>query len=146
MSRAAVAKYVTAPDAPRLMQQELGVNVLLTGSVGLAGERARISVHLVDAGTERAIWAEQYYQNIKDILQVQSEVASQIATALQAQLSDDERQRLTRPSTRNAAAYQLYLKATNIPDNAPRIEVLKQKWNWPTKRCNWTRDSPRHTR
>ena len=53
MSRVAVARYSDAPDAPRRIRDELGVGALLTGSVRFAGERARISVQLVDTTPPR---------------------------------------------------------------------------------------------
>jgi serine/threonine protein kinase/tetratricopeptide (TPR) repeat protein len=130
MSRAAVAQYVGAPDAARRMRQELGVTILLTGSVRVAGPRARITVQLVDVENNQAIWAEQYDEDLQDILQVQSDVATAIATALKVQLSADERKRLAQPSTKNAAAYELYLQASEMSANERRnlehIRMLKE--------------------
>ncbi len=60
MSRAAIAQYRDVPDPARRLRAELGVGALLTGSVRLAGERARISVQLVDTDTAQAIWTQQY--------------------------------------------------------------------------------------
>ena len=75
MSRTAVAHYTDAPDTTRRIRDELGVGALLTGSVRLAGERARISVQLVDTETAQAIWTQQYDQTMNDVLQMQSDVA-----------------------------------------------------------------------
>ena len=126
LSSAAVAQYGGVPDATRRIRDELGVSALLTGSVRMAGERARISVQLVDTGTAQTIWAQQYDQTLQDILQVQSDVASQIATALQASLSKEEQQRMIRQSTRSPAAYELYLKAWSLKSGPQRIAMLEQ--------------------
>ena len=126
MSRAAVARYTTAADAPQRLRQDLGVRAVLTGSVRMAGDRARISVQLVDTGTGQALWAQQYDRKMEDILLVQSDVAAQIAAALQAKISGDEKERMARPATTSAAAYQLYLKARAPLPRPERISILQQ--------------------
>jgi TolB-like protein/Tfp pilus assembly protein PilF len=125
MSRVAVARYSDAPDAPRRMRDELGVGALVTGSVRFAGERARISVQLVDTTTAQAIWSQQYDQAMSDILQLQSDVARHIANALQARMSAEDSERLIKRSTSSPAAYELYLKAVNMPASAQGIALLK---------------------
>ena len=126
MSRGAVERYARTSDAPRRMRQELAVGAVLTGSVRLAGDRARISVQLVDTRTEQAIWAQQYDERLNDILQLQSDVARQITTALQARLTGNEQSRLAQPTTNNAAAYELYLKAKGPRVNLQTIAMLKE--------------------
>ncbi len=126
MSRTAVARYTDAPDTTRRIRDELGVGALLTGSVRLAGERARISVQLVDTQTAQAIWTQQYNQTMNDVLQMQSDVAHQIATALQATLADEDRKRLIQQSTSNPAAYERFLKAASTGPGPQGIAMLKE--------------------
>ena len=126
MSRAAMARFRAAEDVPRRLREELSVTALVTGSVRLAGDRARISVHLVDTRTNATLWTQQYDQRVNDVLQLQSEVASQIVSALQARLSLDDQRRLIRQSTSNPAAYELYLKSTSLPPGPKRAALLKE--------------------
>jgi eukaryotic-like serine/threonine-protein kinase len=126
MSRTAVARYATAADGPQRLRQDLGVRAVLTGSVRIAGERTRISVQLVDTVTGQSLWAQQYDQRMEDILQLQSDVATQIAAAVQARISGDEKERMARPATTSAAAYQLYLKARAPLSRPERIAILQQ--------------------
>jgi eukaryotic-like serine/threonine-protein kinase len=88
----------------------LDVETVLEGSVRRAGDRVRIVAQLVDAATERHLWAETYDRRLTDIFAIQTDVALQIAGALQAELSPDERTRIRREPTSNVRAYQLYLQ------------------------------------
>jgi len=88
----------------------LGVSALLEGSVRRVGQRVRIVAQLIDARTDRHLWAETYDRQLSDIFAIQSEVALHIADALRATLSPEERSRIAAKPTRNVEAYQLYLK------------------------------------
>ena len=88
----------------------LGAGTILEGSVRQAGSRVRIVAQLIDAATDRHLWAETYDRELTDIFAIQSEVALAIAAALDAELSPDERQRIAQPPTRDLRAYQLYLQ------------------------------------
>ena len=88
----------------------LEVATLLEGSVRRAGDRVRIVAQLIDAATDQHLWAETYDRQLTDIFAIQTDVALQIATALRAELSPDERTRIRRKPTDNVHAYQLYLQ------------------------------------
>jgi TolB-like protein/Tfp pilus assembly protein PilF len=88
----------------------LDVETLLEGSVRRAGDRVRIVAQLLDAATSRHLWAETYDRQLTDIFAIQTDVALQIAAALKAELSRDERTRIHREPTADVQAYQLYLQ------------------------------------
>ena len=88
----------------------LDVETLLEGSVRRAGDRVRIVAQLLDAATSRHLWAETYDRHLTDIFAIQTDVALQIAAALRAELSRDERTRIHREPTADVQAYQLYLQ------------------------------------
>jgi adenylate cyclase len=88
----------------------LGVATLLEGSVRRVGNRVRIGAQLVDAEADQYLWAETYDRQLTDIFAIQTDVALQIANALQAELTHDERTRIQRKPTANLQAYQLYLQ------------------------------------
>ena len=75
-----------------------------------AGDRVRIVAQLIDAATDRHLWAETYDRQLTDIFAIQTDVALQIAAALKAELSPDERTRIRREPTADVQAYQLYLQ------------------------------------
>jgi tetratricopeptide (TPR) repeat protein len=69
----------------------------------------RIVAQLIDAEADRPLWAETYDRELTDIFAIQSDVALQIAAALEAELSPEERRRIRKEPTDDVAAYQLYL-------------------------------------
>jgi len=90
---------------------QLGVATVLEGSVQKAGNRVRIIVQLIDAQNDAYLWSETYDRELKDIFSVESEVAQNIAGALKAKLTPEAAQSLEQVPTRDAEAYNLYLKA-----------------------------------
>lgn len=90
--------------------RELNVSNLLDGSIQRYENTVRIEVRLIDASNESQIWAENYDRELKDIFKTQSEIAEQVALALKATLSPEEKAGLNQRVTDNAAAYDLYLK------------------------------------
>jgi len=111
ISRTSTAKYKSKPESLRQVGLELGVANLLEGSVQKAGDRVRVIVQLIDAGSDNHVWSETYDRELKDVFGVQSEIAQSIATALKAKLSPSETHSLGESSTRDPDAYQAYLKA-----------------------------------
>jgi len=88
----------------------LGVHAILDGSVRRQGNRVRIVASLVQAATGHQLWAGQYDRELRDVFAIQSDVAVQIANALHATLTRDERERVNRPATEDFLAYQLLLQ------------------------------------
>jgi len=111
ISRTSIMPYKHTDKSLRQIGRELGASVILEGSVRRSGNRVRIVGQLINALTDEHIWAETYDRDLKDVFEIQSDVAQQIATALRAQLSPAEKQRIERKPTENLAAYDYYLKA-----------------------------------
>jgi eukaryotic-like serine/threonine-protein kinase len=129
LGRSAVQRY--GNDALRQLRSELGAGSAVEGTVRLDGQRARVSVELIDTATERTLWSEQYDRTLDDVLSVQTDVALRIAEALNARLGPEERTRVARPPTTNAEAYELYLRAQELDSgerqqNLRSIELLKK--------------------
>ena len=100
-----------AHPAPAALGRALNAVYLVTGSVQKAGPRVRLRVELVRSATGATVWSDAPERSNADILAIESEIASQVANAITGQLLPDERARLTRQPTRNAEAYDLYLRA-----------------------------------
>ena len=97
--------------------RKLGVANILEGSVRKEGDRVVVNVQLIDARNNRQIWANRYDRTLADSLGLQGELASEIADALRATLSADEKARVTAKPTQNADAYVFYLRANQISRN-----------------------------
>ncbi|MGE5234234.1 MAG: protein kinase domain-containing protein [Acidobacteriota bacterium] len=109
-SRTSAMTFKRSAQSLREIGAALGVAALVEGSVRRAGQRVRIVAQLVDPRSDRHLWAETYDREIDDIFAIQTDVALQIATALRAELTLDERQRIGLRPTRDLEAYQLYLQ------------------------------------
>ena len=110
ISRSSVMPFRKREQSLREIGTTLGAGAILEGSVRRAGNRVRIVAQLVDVRTDEHLWAETYDRELDDIFAIQTDVAFQIAAALQAELSLDERRRIQRTPTRDLHAYQLYLQ------------------------------------
>jgi serine/threonine-protein kinase len=110
ISRTSVMVFKKREHSLREIATRLGVETVLEGSVRRAGNKVRIVAQLIDAETDEHLWAETYDRQLTDIFAIQSDVALQIASALEAELSPDERARIGKEPTGNLDAYQLYLK------------------------------------
>ena len=93
----------------RTIGEALGADVILEGSVRIAGHRVRITAQLVDAEDGYHRWSDTYERELDDIFAIQTEIATAIADALRVRLSSEERDRLATRPTQNLHAYQAYL-------------------------------------
>ena len=110
ISRTSTAKYQSKPDNLKAVAQELGVSTVLEGAVQKTAGKVRVNVQLIDARADTHLWAKSYDRELKDVLGVESEVSQEIADALQAKLSPSESHALASAGTRDAEAYDLFLK------------------------------------
>jgi TolB-like protein/Tfp pilus assembly protein PilF len=110
ISRTSSAKYKSKAEDLKRVARELGVANVLEGSVQKAGDRVRVNVQLLDARSDTHLWAKSYDRDLKDIFAVESEVAQEIADALQAELSPSQANALAAAPTRDTEAYDLFLK------------------------------------
>jgi len=110
VSRTSVMRYKGKTEPVGQIARALRVRGILEGSVVKSGDRLRITVQLIHAGSDQHLWAEVYEGAIADVLEVQSKVARDVAAGIRAQLSRDEKARLTVSRKVSPEAYSLYLK------------------------------------
>ncbi len=110
IARTSVMPYKGTRKTVAEIARELGVSAVLEGSVRKAGDRMRITVQLIDAPTEEHLWSRDYDARIGDLLTIQSDIAEQVAQALNVQLKRDDRRRLATRDTDDPEAYRLYLE------------------------------------
>jgi serine/threonine protein kinase/tetratricopeptide (TPR) repeat protein len=113
ISRTSVMAFKKRDCGLREIGEKLGASTLLEGSVRRAGNRVRIIAQLVEGANDEHIWAETYDRDLTDIFAIQTDVAVNIANALRAELSNDERARVGRRPTYDLEAYELYLRGRN---------------------------------
>jgi serine/threonine protein kinase/Tfp pilus assembly protein PilF len=89
---------------------DLRVQAVLTGDVRQRGDDLTIDVELDDVRNGKQLWGERYNRKLADLLAVQNEIAREVSQRLRSQLSVEDQQNLTKGSTDNPEAYQLYLK------------------------------------
>src|SRR6266536_2990528 len=134
ISRTSVMQYKSGIKRNlKEIAQQLGVNNVVEGSVGRAGNRVRVSVQLIDARTDTHLWAEHYDRDIADVFAVQTEIAQRIADQLRAKLSPAERAAMAERPTADLAAYALYTKAKNL-DWAKNLDL--DDWEGAEKSLN----------
>jgi TolB-like protein/tRNA A-37 threonylcarbamoyl transferase component Bud32/Flp pilus assembly protein TadD len=100
----------------RTIGEKLNVTTVLEGSVRRAGDRVRITVRLSEVATGFQLWSERYDSELKDIFDVQDEIAKSIAERLRVTLAGGKDDRLVEQATANIEAYQLYLKGRALVD------------------------------
>ena len=110
ISRTSVMKYKDTKKNIREIAKELGVESILEGSVRRSNGRVRIVGQLIDALSDKHIWAETYDRELKDIFEIQSEVARKITDALMVTLTKNEKDRIEKKHTNSIDAYTYYLK------------------------------------
>ena len=98
----------------RAVGQALGVAHVLEGSVRKQGDKVRITAQLVQTADGFHVWSESYDGDLKDVFQLQENIARAITDTLQVILSGDQAERLVAVPTQNAEAYSLSLQASQI--------------------------------
>jgi serine/threonine protein kinase/tetratricopeptide (TPR) repeat protein len=100
----------------RTIGEKLNVTTVLEGSVRRAGDRVRITVQLSEVANGFQLWSERYDRELKDIFDVQDEIAKAIVERLRVTLGGSKDDRLVEQATSNMEAYQLYLKGRALVD------------------------------
>jgi len=121
--RSMVLAYRDKPVTSAQVGQQLGAAYALEGSLRRAGERLRITTQLVDTGTGYPIWSERYDREMKDVFEVQDEIARKIAEALRIKLSPQEQEAIAAKPTDNLQAYDLYLRGRSYARRLTRQDL-----------------------
>ncbi len=121
--RAAVLAYrdksVTGPQ----VGHELGATFVLGGSIRRAGNRLRITTQLVETRSGHSSWAERYDRELKDVFEVQDEIARSITSALRITLTPQEEKAIARKPTENAQAYDYFLRGRGHARRETRTDL-----------------------
>jgi adenylate cyclase len=130
ISRNSVFVYKNRPVRIQDVAAEFGVQYVVEGSVRKAGRRVRVTVQLIDAESDRHVWAERYDRELEDIFAIQDEVTAAIVATLPGRVEAASHDRAKRKPTDNLAAYECVLAGkilhhrSTVADNAEAQRVL----------------------
>jgi TolB-like protein/DNA-binding winged helix-turn-helix (wHTH) protein/Tfp pilus assembly protein PilF len=109
ISRTSAMQYKGTHKTVPQIARELNVEAIVEGSVERSAQRVRVRVQLIQAATDRHLWAEKYDREVTDVLQLEADVAEDIARQIQTQLNERQRQQLAGTRPVNPQAFQDYL-------------------------------------
>ena len=111
IARSSVERYASEATPLQTVAGELHVQTVMVGSVQFDGNRIRLTAALVDPRTSAQLWAQSFERPLDDVFAMQTEIAVQIASVLEARLMPSERLNIETPPTSSTAAYALYMEA-----------------------------------
>jgi TolB-like protein/tRNA A-37 threonylcarbamoyl transferase component Bud32 len=123
-ARTSSDQYRNSKETPQTIGKELGVDYLLTSTVTLVpttGGKGRLQVvpELINVKTGAGVWQQTFDADMSDVLQVQSNIATQVAGALGVALGAREQEQIAERPTKNLAAWELFLKGKALTSNDP---------------------------
>jgi TolB-like protein/Flp pilus assembly protein TadD len=123
ISRTSVLRYRGARVPLRTVARELGVDAVIEGSVRRSGREVRATLELIDAPSDRTLWAASYQRELADVLRLQSDIAEAVAHEVEARLSAADSSRLSVAHAVDPEAYQLYLQGRFLWNQATRASL-----------------------
>jgi len=110
ISRTSATHFKGSRETLPNIGRQLNVDAIIEGSVTRFEDRVRITAQLIDARSDRHLWARTYERDLNDILALQDEVARDIAAEIQIKLTPQEQSRLTAERKTSPQAYDAYLR------------------------------------
>jgi len=126
MARSTVSHYKSRQDDPQGVGHDLHVDAVLTGRVVEHGSELNIETELVNVATEAQLWGERYARSAKDASSLEAAITHDLASLLRPQLSGTEQESLAKVGTKDAEAYQLYLKGRYFANRGTAAEGYKR--------------------
>lgn len=126
ISRTSVMEYRDTTKKIPQIAKELGVTNILEGGVQRSGDHIRINAQLIHAATDEHLWAETYDKelNVNNVFSIQSEIAIEIAKAMKATLTPEEKQQIEKPLTDNLIAWDAYIKG--LSNSSSTMEAFEE--------------------
>lgn len=125
IARQSVRQFAVSTESPLQIARKLDVRWLLEGSVQQQGSQIRVIVQLVDPRDGTQVWTERYQRELDtaNLFAIQSDIATEIATILNARLTTDQQQVLMTGPTSNMEAYRLYIQGLTLLDLREEAEM-----------------------
>jgi eukaryotic-like serine/threonine-protein kinase len=125
ISRTSAMRYKGTQKSLPEIARELNVGAVVEGSVLRSGDRVRITAQLIEAPTDRQLWAESYERDLRDILALQREVARTIASEIRVKLTPQEQTRLASVARVKPESHEAYLKGLYYSNKLKKEETKK---------------------
>jgi serine/threonine protein kinase len=132
ISRTSVMQFKNTKKPLPEIAKQLNVDAVIEGSILKVGDKVRITAQLIEAVSDKHLWAESYERNLQDILSLQKEVAQTIADQIKATLTPSERKKLNEKMAIDPLAHEAFLKGhyffdrTSVDDAWKAIEFFDQ--------------------
>ncbi|MBA4054633.1 MAG: AraC family transcriptional regulator, partial [Marivirga sp.] len=114
ISRTSTEKYRTTVRSIPEIANELNVNYFVEGSGQKIGDRILLNIQLIEGPSDKHLWSKQYRRDVRDIFELQQEIARNIAEEVQAVITADEEKRIKKTPTDDLVAYDLFLKGKDL--------------------------------
>jgi serine/threonine protein kinase/Flp pilus assembly protein TadD len=127
LASSAAVEAATAKDLPLTkLARELGVNLILQGSVQGNQDQLRVTLSLDDAASGKRLWSQEFPGAPGDLLTLEDQIYGTLASALSLKVTDEEQARVGAHPTENVKAYDLYLQGRNVLRNGHNQDAYKQ--------------------
>ncbi len=127
ISRTSAMHFKKTTKTTREIARELSAGSILEGSVRKAGDKVRVTVQLIDGGSDTHVWAGNYDRRLEDVFAIQEDIAGSVVESLKVKLLPTEKERVKARETENVAAYVAYLKGRGFLREATEKSVHKAK-------------------
>jgi TolB-like protein/DNA-binding winged helix-turn-helix (wHTH) protein/Tfp pilus assembly protein PilF len=124
-SRTSAMQYKGAHKSLPQIASELKVDAVVEGTVLRSGDRVRITAQLIQAPTDKHLWAQSYEGDLREALTLQDNVAADIAAHIRAQVTPQEQAKLKNSRPVNPAAYDAYLRGNYFADKRTAKDLTK---------------------
>jgi TolB-like protein/AraC-like DNA-binding protein len=114
ISRTTSEKYRDTKKSIPEMAKELNVNYFVEGSGQKMGDNILLNIQLIEAATDRHVWAKQYRRETGDIFELQHEIAKNIADEIEVVITPEADRRIRQRPTNNLVAYDYFLKGREL--------------------------------
>jgi serine/threonine protein kinase len=122
--RSAVIAYRDKPSSANEIGRDLNATYVLGGSIRRSGNRVRVTAHLIESDSGHTTWAERYDREMKDVFDLQDDLARAIAQALSIKLSPAEEKAISEKRIQDPKAYDFYLQGRRLWRRQTKKDLL----------------------
>jgi TolB-like protein len=131
IARTSMLQYADTDKSIQRIAEELNVETVMEGSVRYAGDRVRVTTQLIDAATGTHLWSEVYERPFEDIFAIQTDIAMNVANALDAAFSPEEQRQIETVPNVSPETYASYLEVllrmASAGNQAPQMLALLEQ-------------------
>lgn len=133
ISRTSTMRYKSSEQSLPEIASELGVDVVLEGAVGRSTDRVRVTAQLIQATTDHQLWSESYDRSLRDILTLQSEIATSVVQEIEAELRPQASPPVAPSRVVDPEVHEAYLKGRYIFRNTTSEERFRAAIDYITR-------------